>query len=116
MRTRLWLAALLMSSLTPLVASEPIKLRVSQPATAAPVNVLVQVSVEPNADNRVLRVVIDSDRYYRSSEVGLDGIQSPRTHTFDFRRMPSGSYQIRAVLVGASGKPRAFADGRIDVY
>ena len=115
MRTRHWLIAVLISSVTPLAAGEPLKLRLPQPA-AAPANVLIQVSVEPNADNRSLQLVIESDRYYRSSDVPIDGDKERRTHAFEFRNLPSGSYEIRAVLIASGGKPRAFADGRTIVY
>ena len=115
MSTRQWCVAVLMF-VTPLTASEPLKLRLSQAAAAAPATVLVQVSVEPNADNRTLRVVVDSERYYRSSEVSLDGDAARRTHPFEFRNLPSGSYEVRAVLLASGGKPRAVAEGRVVVY
>ncbi len=115
MRTHRWLIALVISTVTPLAAGEPLKLRLPQPA-AAPANMLIQVSVEPNADNRSLQLVIDSEGYYRSSEVPIEGDKAGRTHTFEFRNLPTGSYEIRAVLVASGGKPRAFADGRTIVY
>lgn len=116
MRRRIWLAALLIASATPLAASEPLTLRLSQPAATAPATVFVQVSVEPHADNRALEVVVDSDQYYRGSKVSLDGDEERRTHTFEFRNLPGGSYGIRAVLMGSTGKAKAFAESRIVVY
>lgn len=116
MRRRIWLAALLIAGATPLAASEPLTLRLSQPAAAAPATVTVQVSVEPHADNRALEVVVDSDQYYRGSKVSLDGDEARRTHTFEFRNLPGGSYGIRAVLMGSTGKAKAFAESRIVMY
>ena len=116
MRGRIWFAALLIASATPLGADEPLKLRLSQPAAAAPATVIVQVSVVPDADNRALEVLADSDQYYRSSKVSLDGDEARQTHTFEFRNLPSGNYEIRAVLLGSNGKAKAFADSRIVVY
>ena len=116
MRTRIWLAAVLMSAVTPLAGAEILKLRLSQPVAVAPATVLVQISVEPHADNRSLAVVVDSDQYYRSSEVSLDGDDARRPHVFEFRNLPSGSYEVSAVLLASGGKPRASADARIVVF
>ncbi|HLG54279.1 MAG TPA: hypothetical protein VI485_03045 [Vicinamibacterales bacterium] len=115
MRHRMWLAAALLA-VTPVAADQPLTLRLSQPATTAPANLIVQISVATAADNRSLTVSIDSDQYYRSSEVALDGDEARRTHTFEFRNLPSGSYEIRAMLRGSGKKPKAFADGRTVVY
>lgn len=116
MRTRIWLAAVLMSAVTPLAGGEVLKVRLSPAAAAAPATVLVQISVEPHADNRSLEVVVDSDHYYRSSQVSLDGDDARRTHAFEFRNLPSGSYEVSAVLLTLGGKPRASADARIVVF
>jgi hypothetical protein len=116
MTTRQWLAVALMATVTPLAAGQPLKLRLSQPASMGPTTLIVQVSVEPDADNRLLAVVVDSGEYYRGSEVALGGNQARRSHTFEFRNLPSGSYNIRVVLFGRGAKPKAVADGRTIVY
>ena len=42
------------------------------------------------ARDRALRVVAESDTFYRSSEVQLDGADSDGVNTFEFRDLPSG--------------------------
>ena len=119
MNTRPWLLEAivgLMVTMAPLAAGEPIKMHLPQHETAAPANVVIQVSVEPNAENHSLEVIVDSGAYYRCSEVALDGVDARRVHAFEFRNVPSGTYEIRAVLRGAGGKPRASADSAVIVH
>ena len=48
--------------------------------------------------------------------MSLDGDEARRTHTFEFRNLPSGSYGIRAVLMGRNSKVKALAENRMVVY
>ena len=45
----------------------------------------------------------------------LDGERAPRVATFEFRSLPSGVYDVRAILKGADGKPRAMAESTVNV-
>jgi hypothetical protein len=62
-----------------------------------------------------LRVVAESDDFYRASEVELDGDRAARTNVFEFRSLPSGSYEVTAILLGADRRARASVRTRVSV-
>lgn len=64
-----------------------------------PANVRITVAVEPDADNRVLRIEADGDRLFRSSQVTLSGASDRRLHTVEFKNLPAGSYTVRAQVL-----------------
>jgi len=90
-------------------ASEPLAIAVSPVLSVAPANVVIRVSIAPDAANRSLVVVTESDRYYRRSRVQLDGQEAPRMIPMELRRLPGGEYEVRATLIDGSGHPRALA-------
>ena len=47
--------------------------------------------------------------------MGLEGEDAPRTTTFEFRGLPTGTYEVRATLLGAGGQQRAIARQQVDV-
>jgi hypothetical protein len=73
----------------------------------APGHLVVQTVVEPDATNRSIQVTAESADLYQSSEAQLDGDSAPRRHTFEFKDLPSGTYEIHAMLFGADGQQRA---------
>jgi hypothetical protein len=80
-------------------AGERVGLRLSPTIAAfAPANLRVVVLVEPDLDNRVLKVIAESPDFYRSSERPLEGAGAPRTNAFEFRNLPSGLYRIQAIV------------------
>lgn len=66
-----------------------------------PATVRVLVAVEPDADNRVLRIEADGDSMYRSSELTLSGAEEKRLHSVEFRNLPAGNYKLRAEVRSA---------------
>jgi hypothetical protein len=86
-----------------LLGTQKIALRVSPVVAMAPALVSARVTIEPNDDNRLLSLEIDSPNYRRASEMSLDGRNAPKTNVFDFKGLPSGLYEVRAVLSGPSG-------------
>ena len=103
MRLTLLLAVILMT-VAPVGGSEPLKLKVSPMQSFAPANLYIRVSIEPHADNRVVTVVAESEDYYRSSDVALEGEDGPRTVTVQFRSVPEGQYEIRGAVGDAQGR------------
>jgi hypothetical protein len=65
---------------------------------AEPATVQITVVVEPDEQNRMLRIEADGDRFYRASELTLAGTEDPRVHSLVFRNLPAGSYELRAAV------------------
>jgi hypothetical protein len=101
--------------LAPLGAIEPIALKVSPSVSFAPANLIVRAMVEASADNRAVLLEADSESFYRSSEIPLDGDRAPRTNTFEFRNLPKGTYEIKATLLGPGGESRGMVRQQINV-
>ncbi len=99
----------------PLGAGEPITMRVSPAVAFAPANLIVRATIEADSDNRAVIVTADSVDFYRASEVQLNGDRAPRTNTFEFRSLPPGSYEVRATLIGPSGRPRGAVRQQVNV-
>ena len=108
MRRAVLLAGILMW-VAPLGGSESLTIKVSPMQSFAPANLYIRLSIEPNAINRVVSVVAESQDYFRSSEVALEGDQGPRTVTVQFRSVPGGQYEIRGSVGDAMGKEVASA-------
>lgn len=79
-------------------------LNVSPAAALAPAAVTVRTTVETDADNRMLEIVVESPDYLRSSQIPLDGANAPRLNVVLLRGLPRGVYEVRATLVGVAGR------------
>lgn len=73
----------------------------------APGQLRVMATVESHAENRELEVVAESESFFRSSSISLNGDRAPRLNEFFFRNLPSGQYEITATLKGTQGRRRA---------
>ena len=96
-------------------SGERMTLTVSPAIAFAPANLIVRAMVEADARNRTIEVVAESTDFYRSSEIQLDGDQAPRTSRFEFRSLPSGSYEVTATLRDASGEARAAVRSHVNI-
>jgi hypothetical protein len=90
-------------------------LRVSPAVAFAPANLIVRATIPASEYNRAVEIIAESEDFYRSSEVQLEGDQAPRTSMFEFRSLPPGSYEVRAVLRGTHGEERGSARQQINV-
>ena len=97
---------LLMVTGTSLAASDPLTIKTSPQVAFAPAQISVRATVERDDKNRALEVVIDSEDFYRSSLVQLDGDQAPRTSVIEFQSVPEGQYVVQATVFDQAGKPR----------
>jgi hypothetical protein len=88
---------------------QAVKVRVASQPLMAPADLLIYVTVEKSADNRLLRVTAESDDFFRSSEVQLAGEESARITIMRFRELPQGSYDVKADVVDSSGRRRGLA-------
>ena len=99
----------------PLGAGERLVLRVSPAVSFAPANLVVRATIQADAANRAVEVVAESNEFYRSSEIELDGENAPRTNTFEFRSLPSGTYEVRVTLRGGDGHQLANVRQQVNV-
>jgi hypothetical protein len=60
-------------------------------------------TVPRHPDNRVLRVILESDEYYSLSELQLDGEDAPQNHLLYWRDLPAGSYRATVQVYGTTG-------------
>ena len=92
------------------------RLTVEAPAVMlAPGRLVVETRVEPDPSNKSIQVTAESPEFYRSSELQLEGPTAPRTNTFEFRDLPIGTYEIRALLLDSKGERRAMVVRSLDV-
>ena len=99
----------------PLGAGERLALRVSPAVSFAPANLVVRATIEADSANRAVEVVAESSEFYRSSEIELDGENAPRTNMFEFRSLPSGTYEVRVTLRAGDGHQLANVRQQVNV-
>jgi hypothetical protein len=87
-------------------AGQPLNVQVTPRLAIAPADVRIYVSIERHADNRSLRVTASSDDFFRSSEIPLDGEESPRAASFYYRDLPPGMYEVRVDVLNSKGETR----------
>jgi hypothetical protein len=92
-----------------------INIRVSPVVAMAPADLIVRMTVEANASNRAVEVIMDSEDFYRSSRISLDGDQAPRTTRVEFHGVPGGAYTVRAVLTGVNDEQLALARQDVNI-
>ena len=112
---RFGMFVLAIASTAPVAATEPVALEVSPAVSFAPAEVRIRIRVEPNATNRAMTVVADSDSFYRSSTIQLEGDHSPLTTQLQFRGLPRGEYAITATVIGIDGKTTGVAHRRVNI-
>jgi hypothetical protein len=105
----------IMAAAAPMRANDRLALRVSPTVSFAPANLVVRTTIPANEENRSIEVVAESEDFYRSSEMPLEGDRAPRTTSFEFRSLPTGSYQVRAILKGVSGRELASIVTQVNV-
>jgi len=115
MRVSLMLSTSL--ALTAISASggEQLRLAVSPMQSFAPSNLNIRARVVPNAENRALTIIAESEDFYRSSQITLEGDQAPATIMFEFRGVPGGEYIVSGVLTDSVGRRRAIAEQQVRV-
>jgi hypothetical protein len=96
-------------------AGDKLNIKVSPSIAFAPANLTIRTMIEADPENQAIQVVLESFDFYRSSEIGLDGDRAPRTTTLEFRGMPTGNYDVKAMLLGPGGQQRAIARQQVSV-
>lgn len=72
------------------------------------------VIVPRHADNRVLRVILESEDYYSLSDIQLDGEYAALSHNLSWRDLPPGSYRATVQVYGRTGMRTSTSIGSID--
>ena len=86
--------------------ADELTLRLTPRFVSAPGYLRSLIRVAPNADNRLLRVEIDSAGYYRSSDIQLEGASAPTSHFMDWKAVPEGKYDLIVSVMGPAGDAR----------
>ena len=79
-------------------ADEAISISVRPAVTGYRGTVRLRVIVARDDNNRSLRWEIDGPDYYRSSQRELHGAGAARIHEFLLRDLPSGEFEVRAIV------------------
>jgi hypothetical protein len=106
---------LMITAALPLGAGEQITMKVSPAVAFAPANLVVRTTVLADPDNRAIEIIADSEDFYRSSMIQLEGDHAARTTQFEFRSLPPGTYEVRANLYGSNGAQRATTRQQVNV-
>ena len=83
-------------------AKDDVEIRLSGRYFAEPATVQMIIAVEPDAQNRTLRVEADGDNMFCSTEVQLSGDKEQRLHTVQFKNLAAGGYTLRAQVLSHS--------------
>ena len=84
-------------------AEPALELRLASRFALAPASFQSLIRVSPHPDNRMLRVLIDGDQFYRSSDTQLDGDKAAKHYFFAWDKLPPGSYSVIAIVYGQNG-------------
>jgi hypothetical protein len=108
-------SALLLLATTWLGAEQRLTIGARPATSSAPSDITVSVWVERHAEHRLLRVWVESEDYFRSSDVQLNGERSARVTLLKYRGVPAGSYRVQAELIVSGGRTVEVAATMIQV-
>src|SRR3954451_10730995 len=115
MKTAFLTAALCAAAASKGATEDDVSLRLSSAFATAPATVIVTATVLRDERNRALVVTAESDDFFRSSTVELDGENEARVHQFWLKELPEGHYVVTAQLEGVNGV-RALGTAPLDVH
>jgi hypothetical protein len=100
----------------PIGGSSRLTMQVSPTLAYAPARLWIYTKIEKNQENRAIEIIAESEDFYRSSEIELDGDRAPHKTTFEFRGLPAGVYDVKAVLKGVGGRALEVAEAQVRLY
>ena len=115
MMRRLLVALALMTLVAVVDGRERIEIRVRPAFSIAPAEVQLEFRITPDSENRGLVVSAESDAFYRSSLIELEGEHAQRVVSIRYQSLPAGDYSVRGALIDAEGHERAAAEKQITV-
>jgi hypothetical protein len=83
-------------------AKDNVEIRLNGRFFSEPATVQLVVAIEPNAENRRLRVEADGDSMFAATEIELAGANEQRLHTVEFKNLSAGGYTLRAQVLSNS--------------
>lgn len=83
-------------------AKDNVEIRLTGRFFAEPATVQLVIAVEPNTENRTLRVEADGDNMFCATEIQLAGAREQRLHTVSFKNLSAGGYTLRAQVLSNS--------------
>ena len=83
-------------------AKDNVEIRLAGHFFAEPATVQLVVAIEPDAENRTLRVEADGDTMFCATEIELAGAKEQRLHTIQFKNLSAGGYTLRAEVLSNS--------------
>ena len=83
-------------------AKDNVEIRLTGRFFAEPATVQLVIDVEPNTENRTLRVEADGDNMFCATEITLQGAREQRLHTVSFKNLSAGGYTLRAQVLSNS--------------
>lgn len=95
-----FLAALVAADTIPGHSTEVVEILLRGRYFVEPATVQITVAVEPDAQNRSLRIEADGERMFRASQIELTGANDKKMHAVEFKNLPAGNYTLRAEVVG----------------
>ena len=110
-----WVVGLAITATTAGTAKEPVSIQVSPAVSFAPADLVIRMSIEPDVRNRAIEIVADSEAFYRSSAIQLEGDRAAKTTTVQFHAVPPGEYDVVVAVIGADGHPRGLARAHVNV-
>ena len=118
MRFAVFGLALTLTALAPssLGGASRLAMKVSPTLAYAPARLWVHTRVERNTENRAIEIIAESEEFYRSSEIQLDGERAPRETTFEIRGLPAGLYDVMAVLKGVGGRKLEMVHTQVTLF
>ena len=87
----------------------------AKPIASVGCHTLLGVMTLPGCYNIYPNQVDEEVTNLRKILINRYGDNAPRTNTFEFRSLPSGTYEVKAILYGADGQPRAQARQQVNV-
>jgi hypothetical protein len=103
LKTGLLTTAFLIGTLSSAATEDPVNVRLSASVATAPATVVVTATVVRDERNRMLVLAAESDDFFRSSAIELNGENEARRHQLWLKELPEGHYVISAELQGTTG-------------
>ena len=114
-RTRLVVLAIVVLAAPAISGRVRLELRARPAFAYAPSDVRMEFRIAPDATNRALVVSAESDEFFRSSVIELEGERAPKTISIEYHGLPAGDYSLRGTLLDGKGDELAAVEKQVTV-